>query len=165
MGRGIETSRRFAGGPGRPGGIRLGTRCPVHLRGGATRPTSEPGKSKTSRPATLGDCRPRIGTPRPPCNPRHVRVAFGLYRILPVHPTVPGPSIRFLFVGAATRLRLPSDPASRRTPLPLAIRFGATSVRWRLSLQTRGMPGTQKKGPALRPDPPLDCTQVRRLKR
>ena len=31
MGRGIETSRRFAGGPGRAGGIRLGTRYSVHL--------------------------------------------------------------------------------------------------------------------------------------
>ena len=44
-------------------------------------------------------------------------------------PHGPGPSIRFLFVGAAIRLRLPSDPASRRTPMPSAIRFGATSVR------------------------------------
>ena len=37
-----------------------------------------------------------------------------------------GPCIRFLFVGAAFRLRLPSDPASRRAPLPSAIRFDAT---------------------------------------
>ena len=39
------------------------------------------------------------------------------------------PSIRFLFVGAAFRVRLPSGPASRRAPLPSAIRFGATSAR------------------------------------
>lgn len=30
------------------------------------------------------------------------------------------PSIKFLFVGAGVCLRLPSDSASRRTPLPLA---------------------------------------------
>ena len=60
------------------------------------------------------------------------------------------PSIRFLFVRAVVRLRLPSDPASRRAPLPSAIRFGATSVRLRLSLQTQGMPGTRTG----RPRPP-----------
>ena len=52
----------------------------------------------------------------------------------------------FLFVRAMVRLRLPSDPTSRWAPLPSAIRFGATSVRLRLSLQTQGMPGTRRGG-------------------
>ena len=74
--------------------------------------------------------------------PRRVRVACGLRRIWPTRLMVVGPAIRFLFVGAAIRLRIPTDPASRRAPLPSAIRFGTTSARWRLPLQTQGMPGT-----------------------
>ena len=56
----------------------------------------------------------------------------GSFRALPYWAGSPHgrwPCIRFLFVGAAFRLRLPSDSASRRTPLSSAIRFGATSVR------------------------------------
>ena len=60
----------------------------------------------------------------------------------------------FLFVRAMVRLRLPSDPTSRWAPLPSAIRFGATSVRLRLSLQTQGMPGTRRGGGRLAPPPP-----------
>ena len=60
----------------------------------------------------------------------------------------------FLFVRAMVRLRLPSDPTSRWAPLPSAIRFGATSVRLRLSLQTQGMPGTRRGGGRLAPQPP-----------
>ena len=45
---------------------------------------------KTSRPATRATVGRESAPPRPPCNPRRIRVAFGLHRIRPAHPTVPG---------------------------------------------------------------------------
>ena len=60
----IRRRSRSAGRAGSDSGLE----CPVHLRGGATRPTSEPRSPRLSA-RDPGDCRPRIGTPRPPCTP------------------------------------------------------------------------------------------------
>ena len=50
------------------------------------------------------------------------RTGFGLRMCLPPYPAM-SPRMWFLFVGAALCLRLPSDPASRRQPLPFGERF------------------------------------------
>jgi hypothetical protein len=56
----------------------------------------------------------------PPCGRRiytvDSRSPFGFRGMLPVHPST-APYIRFLFVGPEVCLPLPSDSASRRTPL------------------------------------------------
>jgi hypothetical protein len=59
---------------------------------------------------------------------RVFRASTGLGRYLPARPALP-PRMRFLFVGPAFCLRLPSDSASRRTPLPSGWQFPLPGLR------------------------------------
>ena len=81
-------------------------------------------------------------------------------------PRSAAPRIRFLFVDSRVRFTLRSAYASRRTPCASlrSLRPGSRED-FHLQVIAHAGPTTKKKGPALRPDPPLDCTQVRRLKR
>ena len=76
---------------------------------------------------------------------RCVRGSFQASPYFSGSPRSRGRSIRFLFVGAAIRVRLPSDPAQRRARLASAIPFCATSARSSLSLKMQGMPLAHKE--------------------
>ena len=83
---------------------------------------------------------------------RAFRAGTGLRVFWPSHPTRL-PPMRFLFVGPAVCLRLPSDPASRRAPLPSTHRSpcrasrGLGMLRARRTSWREPMPGAAKKGP------------------
>ena len=53
--------------------------------------------------------------------------------------------MRFVFLGPRFRLRLPSDSASRRTPLPSATRFPLPGAPGTFTPWVCAMPGTPKK--------------------
>ena len=84
---------------------------------------------------------------------RAFRAGTGLRVLWPPHPARL-PPMRFLFVGPAVCLRLPSDPALRRTPLPSTHRSpcrvgrGPGMLRARLTSWREPMPGAAKKGAA-----------------
>jgi hypothetical protein len=59
---------------------------------------------------------------------RAFRASIGLCIYLPAHPALP-PRMRFLFVGPAFCLRLPSDSTSRWTPLPSGWQFPLPGLR------------------------------------
>ena len=109
---------------------------PAHRWSGSPDLSGQTWRPPRVSPVSFPRSPPDLPTPRPG--------SFRASSYLADSPHLRGPSIRFLFVRAVVRLRLPSDPASRRAPLPSAIRFAATSVRLRLSLQIQGMPGTQE---------------------
>ena len=57
--------------------------------------------------------------------------------------------MRFLFVGSQVCLRLPSDLASRQTPLPSASSFRHLDLQGTSTPKQLPMPGTRKLPPTL----------------
>ena len=117
-------------------------------------------RRKTERPRSRGALKLRLRSERlafssqsvsfpqpPPDLPMPHPGSFGLRGIWPPHPTVPG-LLPVPFVGAVILAfgflqTLPHDGP----PLPSAVRSGATSVRYRFSLETHGHAWHNKKSP------------------
>jgi hypothetical protein len=59
------------------------------------------------------------------------------------------PDMRFVFLRSAFCLRLPSDPTSRWTPLPLANSFHHQDLQGTCTPKLLPMPGTRKLPPTL----------------
>ena len=103
---------------------------------------------------------------------RVFRAGTGLRVFAPSHPTRL-PPMRFLFVGPAACLQLPSDPASRRAPLPLTHRspcrvgrglgmLRARRTSWREPMPGAGM-GRRRGHPRRPPTPPYVRFRIRRF--
>jgi len=84
---------------------------------------------------------------------RAFRTSIGLWRYLPPHPARP-PRMRFLFIGPALCLQLPSDPTSRWAPLPrlavpvITARRGLSPPRCMTCLAHREGPQVLPWGPS-----------------
>ena len=70
--------------------------------------------------------------------------SLGLWRVWPPYPILT-PLIRFLFVRPVLCLQLPSDSASRQTPLLFGYSFSSTSGCDYLNHQSCTMPGAPKQ--------------------
>jgi hypothetical protein len=99
---------------------------------------------KTHRP-------PRVRTAAFPPHPPHLLhhhlmvIGFALSRKLA---QMIQPDMRFVFLRSAFCLRLPSDPTSRGTPLPLANSFHHQDLQGTFTPNLLPMPGTHKYPPA-----------------
>ena len=63
---------------------------------------------------------------------------------------VPQPYMQFVFLGSELCRRLPSDPDSRRAPLPLASGYRHQVSQGTLTPKPLPMPGTRDSPPAKR---------------
>jgi len=97
-------------------------------------------------------CRsPRVrvtaSAPHPPHLLRYRLMATGLALSRRLTP-IPQPCMRFVFLGSELCRRLPSDPTSRWTPLPLASSFHHQDLQGTLTPKPLPMPGTRQVPPA-----------------
>ena len=120
-------------------------------------------KSHQSLPKTNENCGRWVSRPRQARRPPRVRTAaFTPHppHLLHHHLMVMGfalsrrlarmiqPDMRFVFLRSAFCLRLPSDPTSRWTPLPLANSFHHRDLQGTCTPKLLPMPGTHKYPPA-----------------
>ena len=82
-------------------------------------------------------------TPHPPHLLHHRLMATGFALSRKLAPIMQ-PGMRFVFLGSAFCLRLPSDPTSRRTPLPLANSFHHQDLQGTFTPKLLPMPGTHE---------------------
>ena len=86
-------------------------------------------------------------TPHPPHLLHHLLMVMGFALSRKLALAIQ-PDMRFVFLGSAFCLRLPSDPTSRWTPLPLANSFHHQDLQGTCTPKLLPMPGTRDTPPA-----------------
>ena len=109
-----------------------------------------------SKPLSLSHHRqahrpPRVRTaafpPHPPHLLHHLLMVMGFTLSCKLARVIQ-PDMRFVFLGSAFCRRLPSDPTSRWTPLPLANSFHHQDLQGTCTPKLLPMPGTRETPPA-----------------
>ena len=85
-------------------------------------------------------------TPHPPHLLHHLLMVMGFALSCKLAQVIQS-DMRFVFLGSAFCLRLPSDPTSRWTPLPLANSFHHQDLQGTFTPKLLPMPGTDKYPP------------------
>jgi len=115
--------------------------------------SADPSESLAESIVPLGQvCRPprvraTASVPHPPHLPRCRLMATGFALSRRLTP-IPQPCMRFVSLGSELCRRLPSDPTSRWTPLPLASSFRHQDLQGTLTPGPLPMPGTRHVPPA-----------------
>jgi len=116
--------------------------------------SADPSEPLTESIVPLGQASrpPRVrvtaSAPHPPHLLRYRLMAMGFALSRRLTP-IPQPFMRFVSLGSELCRRLPSDPTSRWTPLPLASSFRHQDLQGTLTPKPLPMPGTREDSPWL----------------